>query len=146
MKKIKFAPTALVAALATLVVFYAILLIFPWIRWTNSPDVRAMEELRYQCKSVAWAKQLAGEDFKKGRYRVIEWGLARGSSINPELEELLRKKFNVQLLSGGCVSTDRLEVYDEEMRRLLLAKYGEEPLDETYREAKKRHQRKRARH
>ncbi len=65
----------MISAFATVVVFLAITLIFPAIKWTNDPDVLAMEELRYKCRDCEKAKQLAYQDFNRNKLRIIFWGL-----------------------------------------------------------------------
>lgn len=65
-----------------MVVFLAIMLIFPAVKWTSDPYVQSWEELRYKCRDCDKAKQLAYEDFKQNKFRIIFWG-CRMTVVSP---------------------------------------------------------------
>jgi hypothetical protein len=120
------------------------MLIFPAVKWTNDPYVQSWEELRYKCRDCDKAKQLAYEDSRQNKFRIIFWGLPNERSITAELIPILKERFNIQSLSGGCVELRNIECYNQQMKELLPLKFGKAALDQAYLEAKQRYESKKA--
>ncbi|WP_207423058.1 hypothetical protein [Desertivirga brevis] len=79
-------------------------------------------KLQSKCKSCAKAKALAIEDFEKGNYHVVAWGLTSSESPTLKIAEILERDYKIKTVFGGCVREEALECYDTQMRRLLVTK------------------------
>jgi len=134
----------MISAFATVVVFLAITLIFPAIKWTNNPNTVAMEELRYKCRDCEKAKQLAHQDFNQNKFRIIFWGLPDEGVTETVLVPMLAERFNIKALSGGCIEKPNIECYNQQMKELLHYKFGREFLNQAYVEARQRYELKKA--
>lgn len=134
----------MISAFATVVVFLAITLIFPAIKWTNDPAVLAMEELRHKCRDCEKARQLAYQDFNRNKFRIIFWGLPDERVTRTELMPLLAERFTIQALFGGCIEKPNVECYNGKMKELLFAKFGKDYLHQAYSEAEQRYKLKQA--
>ncbi len=134
----------MISAFATVVVFLAITLIFPAIKWTNDPNTLAMEELRYKCRDCEKAKEWAYQDFKQNKFRIIFWGLPDEGMTTTELMPILAARFNIQPLLGGCIRKPNIDCYNQQMKELLFAKFGRGFLQQTYSEARQKYSLKKA--
>lgn len=94
-------------------------------------------ELRSRCKSCSIAETLAIEDFKKGNYQVVNWGLTFSESPTIKAAEILEREYNIKTVFGGCIRQDAIECYDIQMRRLLVSELGDTFYKSAYEQAKK---------
>ena len=72
-------------------------------------------KLRSRCESCVKAKAVAIEDFKKGNYQVVDWGLSSSESPTIEIAEILERKYKIKTVFGGCIRQDAIECYDNQM-------------------------------
>ena len=94
-------------------------------------------KLRSRCESCVKAKAVAIEDFKKGNYQVVDWGLSSSESPTIEIAEILERKYKIKTVFGGCIRQDAIECYDNQMRQLLVSKLGDTFYKRAYEQAKK---------
>jgi hypothetical protein len=93
--------------------------------------------LRSKCESCADAKTAAIEDFNKGNYQVVAWGLPSSESPTIKIAEILERDYKIKTVFGGCTGHDAVECYDRQMRRLLVSKLGDTFYKSAYDQAKK---------
>ena len=94
-------------------------------------------KLRSKCESCAKAKTIAIEDFKRGNYQVVAWGLISSESPTIKIAEILERDYNIKTVFGGCIRQDAIECYDIQMRRLLVSELGDTFYKSAYEQAKK---------
>ena len=94
-------------------------------------------KLRGRCESCSKAQALAKNDFEKGTYQVVVWGLISSESPTIKIAEILEKDYNIKTVFGGCIRQDAIECYDTQMRRLLVSKLGDTFYKNAYEQAKR---------
>ncbi|MGV3509179.1 MAG: hypothetical protein ACO1N7_07815 [Sphingobacteriaceae bacterium] len=93
-------------------------------------------KLRNKCENCEKAKTVAIDDFKKGNYQVVAWGLISSESPTIKIAEILEKDYKIKTVFGGCIAQDAIECYDTQMRRLLASKLGDTFYKNAYEQAK----------
>jgi hypothetical protein len=94
-------------------------------------------KLRSKCESCAKAKIVAIEDFNKGNYQVVAWGLPSSESPSIKIADIIERDYKIKTVWGGCTGHNAVECYDTQMRQLLVSKLGDTFYKSGYEEAKK---------
>lgn len=125
----------IIAALAIVTVLVIAVLYYFLVSQTYlDPSFR---KLRSQCETCEKAKALTAENFKEGTYEVVAWGLVSSESPTIKLAQSLERDYKIKTIFGGCIRLASIECYDREMRRLLVCKFGDTFVENTYEQVKK---------
>ncbi|WP_218779790.1 hypothetical protein [Hymenobacter crusticola] len=90
-----------------------------------------------KCETCDGAKRSAQNDFERGIYQIVQWGMG-DSKTSDVTAEVLETKYKIKTARGGCVTNRTIECYDTEMRKLLAKKYDDKIYLSAYREAAQR--------
>ena len=94
-------------------------------------------KLLNRCESCSKAETLAIDDFKKGTYQVVAWGLISPESPTIDVAKILERDYKIKTVFGGCIRQEAMECYDTQMRTMLVSKFGETIYRNAYEQAKK---------
>ncbi|MBC5773546.1 hypothetical protein H8S95_05680 [Pontibacter sp. KCTC 32443] len=130
---IKIRQLQYLAICAVLLLTIAVIYIYILSPWMYPNEMARLELLKLKSHQQAILK--AQEDFNNSNYRIISWGLMDSESPIITQAELLKERFNIQTIYGGCIRSDIMASYDSTMRVLTTEKFGKDTLNKTISEA-----------
>lgn len=77
-------------------------------------------------KSCQTAKQNAVQDFNNGNYQIVEQGLQDRPRHRLPSANKKSKQNIIKFIPGGCVVSDEVKCYNEQMLLLLKRKFGKD--------------------